>query len=461
MVKNLLCLSHTLLTGIILWGSYVLPANATAPLFASGHYFDGKLQRPFLAYSQDSGKSWEYPPSINQSPLPGNFMDGELSNTICNKDICIAIGAYYNNEVISTPLIVESRDKGSTWSWPDLLSNPALPAKFHDGWFNNATCTKTSCFVAGLYHDDIGSKPFLAMKTNNSITWNYVKIELPSNFQEGWFTDIDCNNATCIAVGTWSDAQNTGHALLAASKDNGETWQTKTPSENSIYPSGTSSAFLYSATCNKTLCIAAGDYTQAMTTRPLLTISRDNGNTWTSPTVSLPDNFQSGWFSDTDCNQELCIASGAYSNGHTTLPLLFFSNDNGKTWTSSKHTNKSIHINYGTWSSATCSDKGCIAAGSFENENGMHPFIAVSDNGTNWHYPPSAIIPNPSAKPDNGFFSKVTCIKNTCTASGSYRNNAICFPLLAVSNDYGNNWVYPESVNDPKNLPPDFVNGHF
>ncbi len=90
------------------------------PLITTGHYFDGHISRPLLIQSLDFGRSWQYPASVNQSPLPSDFLDGGLSKYSCNKFICIATGNYYNSGANLVPLLLQSRNSGLNWTFQAL-----------------------------------------------------------------------------------------------------------------------------------------------------------------------------------------------------------------------------------------------------------------------------------------------------------------------------------------------------
>ncbi|MBA3537838.1 MAG: exo-alpha-sialidase [Tatlockia sp.] len=306
--------------------------------------------------------------------------------------------------------------------------------------------------------------------TDSKGSWQYsdshTGIALPSDFSEGWFTTISCSNSNCIAAGTYLDRQALRHPLIMVSQNDDLTWKPAAYKEGALYSADQPDTYLFASTCDSNHCVSVGEYTdpQASAT-PLLLQSHNSGTTWTKSPISLPPDLLSGWFNAVDCKAGFCIAVGTYETGEANKPLLFFSADKGAHWQIQEPVPDSelgTHLEYGAFMSASCSDMGCIAGGSFSNYFNTYPLIAVShDKGLNWHYPPSARTSVPAAELGNGHFAKVHCQQTTCLAAGDYTLNSEYFPLLALSKDGGNTWNFPEAINDPKILPENFINGYF
>ena len=435
--------------------------QTTPPMLATGNYFDGNIRRPLLVQSLDKGTSWQYPPAINETPLPADFMDGDLSKSACNNSVCIATGNYYNNELNPVPLLLQYSE--NNWSYLDMLNLKTIPADFQKGWFNDSFCKKTHCLAVGLYENSNGSRPLLALQNPDTKKWNYLELVtsniLPTDFKEGWFETISCGKTNCIAAGTYLDNQELRHPLLITSQDDGVTWKSANLKEKITPHSDYSDAFLYASTCENIHCVVTGEYSDPST--PLLMHSDNNGITWNSPAFNLPQDFESGWFVDVDCKASFCIAVGTYYNGEVHRPLLIFSADNGTNW-KLQNSEFSKELDNGQYSSASCNKTGCVAGGSSNGSLGMYPLITVShDKGSTWAYPPSAKSSVPAAELGNGFFRTVNCQEKICIASGDYTVNSVYYPLLALSKDNGNTWEFPESITAPYILPAYFLNGHF
>ena len=435
--------------------------QAQFPLLATGYYFDGEVRRALMIQSLDGGISWQYPSSVHEDPLPFDFLDGGLSKSACNKSVCIATGNYYNSELNPMPLLLQSTYLGHNWSYEDMLSSTILPVDFQKGWFNDSFCKDTQCFAVGLYENNKGALPLLALQNTDSKTWSYIDLlaqnSLPGDFQEGWFETISCGNTSCIAAGTYLDASMLRHPLLIESKDEGLTWK---PAVIKGKLTQHNDAFLYASTCNRMQCFAVGSYKDPSS--PVLMQSSIKDQAFHAAPFNLPSDYKSGWFNDVDCKDDFCIAVGTYYNGKEHSPLLIFSNDSGAHWKLQEPYVPSGESTDGQYSSAACNKMGCIAGGYSTNYNGIYPLITVShDRGLTWEYPASAQVSVPQAELGNGFFRTVTCHENSCIASGDYTIDSAYYPLLALSLDGGITWDFPASIMDPEVLPANFVNGHF
>lgn len=429
------------------------------PLIATGFYFDGELRRPLLLQSLDLGQSWEYPLAIHEKMLPSDFFDGGLTKSSCSKTLCIATGIYYNNLASHVPLLIQSQDRGLNWSFQAIKN-----ANFQRGWFNDSTCKEQNCFAVGLFESINGFCPLLALSDLNGV-WHYSKSlikKLPLGFKEGWFNSISCNASECVAAGTYTDTKAFKHPLIMVSQNNGSNWKaagTKNFARNL-------EAHLYGSACDQSFCVAVGEFTDSQkSVTPLIMQSTAAKNSWIKSVFPLPSDFLSGWFNAVDCEANFCIAVGNYNNGEIIQPLLVFSDDGGAHWQLKKSIaddELGTHLEYGSYMSASCSETGCIAGGSFQNYFNTYPLITVShDKGKSWFSPPSARVSVPAAELGNGYFGKVKCLLETCIAAGDYTIDSAYYPLLALSTDGGLSWNFPESINSPDTLPKNFINGHF
>lgn len=221
------------------------------------------------------------------------------------------------------------------------------------------------------------------------------------------------------------------------------------------------------------IAIAAGQYTSVGAIRPLLALSSDMGTSWTFPSavnspVFVPDNTNSynnsAGFFESSCDAQTCIAVGQYRDaGLVQRPLLAVSQDSGLNWIFPSSINAAVFspVNTNPFSSAgefvgaTCHGSTCIAAGNYFSAGTRRPILAIShDSGTSWNFP--AVINAPVFTPDNtnafvgnGRFFAVNCHGAICIAGGLYSSGGIDRPLLAVSQDLGQNWTYPSAINAP------------
>ena len=281
---------------------------------ASGGYCNVSQCKPLLAISKNKGSSWTYPPEIFQNlttKVDPNFGGGSFESSSCvgsgNETICTAAGAFFNNSTI-LPLLALTQNGGSSWSYPPSIFSD-LPTRigreFIGGLFNSTSCAgsgrTTVCIAAGTFFRDGPNYPFIAVSRDAGSTWTYpdfiytkLKVVVDPKFVSGIFLGTSCTGkgrkAICVAAGGYC-------------RDSG------CSSEN-----------------------------------PLIALSTNGGKSWTYPPSVYTDlmtkidpKFQLGFFRDISCtgdeNYSFCMAAGQYSNDVTTFPLIALSNDSGQTWT--------------------------------------------------------------------------------------------------------------------------------
>lgn len=92
-------------------------------------YEKNSSKLPLLLSSQDSGLTWSFVQTIKN--LPSSFLDASIKKVNCSADICIAIGSWNKTAFQSLPLILESQDKGQTWTFIENITN--LPSEMNSG----------------------------------------------------------------------------------------------------------------------------------------------------------------------------------------------------------------------------------------------------------------------------------------------------------------------------------------
>lgn len=295
-------------------------------------------------------------------------------------------------------------------------------------------------------------------------------------------TQVDSLPFIGVGAGGYSNSARKGFPFLATTNDSGANWHY--PPEvfkaltSSIDPSYTSGSF-FSAACSgendKSICIASGQYSNNVTTFPLIAVGLNNATTWNYPRSvfehlqsAISPDFVSGKLRGASCSgsgkNSTCIAAGDYMTQITQLPLLAKSSDGGLLWTypESVHQNlKSViapdFLN-GFLESASCSKSTCqtvcIASGGYCNSSKCFPLLALSkDKGNNWIYP-SDIFNDLTTKIDSDFgggsFESSSCTgsgnETICAAAGTFFTSAASLPLVAVTQNGGNTWSYPPSI---------------
>lgn len=290
--------------------------------FAVGSYDNKKGYRPLLSRQNPKTNQWRSVEFVSPNALPQHFQEGTLETISCDKIHCIAAGTYLDDFEARHPLLIESQDEGTTWKAAKLT-------QYNDAFVYASACNETQCFAVGMHNDP--SSPLL-MQHNFDGTWAAAAFELPSDYESGWFNDVDCNSHFCIAVGTYYNGKE-HNPLLVFSQDSGAHWALQAP----YLPFGESMDGQYtSASCNTLGCLASGYSTSYNGIYPLITVSHNLGTTWEYPAsaqVSVPQaELGNGFFRTLTCHEKTCIASGDYSIDSEYFPLLALSLDGGITW---------------------------------------------------------------------------------------------------------------------------------
>ncbi len=342
--------------------------------------------------------------------------------------------------------------------------------------------------VVGLTSTD--NRALLALSENSGVDWSYPSqlSDLnagpnpisPSAAGQASLFDVNCNEGTCMAVGSYTTATSAVlRPLVTVSTDSGNTWrypgQVTDPSSSATPPSPqyADNGTLIKVIFHDDISMAVGYYWDSSSeTYPLLALSTRTSlwSTWrypnqvTTPTVA---NFSQGELADVTCTGDRCMAVGAYvaTSSTTPLPLLALGTNLGSTWTypgditdpNSSSTPPSPQFSSGRLNSITCYTNLCMAVGVYtDTSGGKRPLLALStDLGNTWIYPNQITDPTTSSMPPSpqfasGGLSRITCRDGTCMAAGAYTDTSgVQRPLLALSTDGGSTWTYPNQITDP------------
>ena len=470
-------------------------------------YFSGIF--PLLVKTDDSGKNWDYPTKIFENlknKIDPNFSTGVLSATACtgaqNKNICIAPGQWCSGSFCenSLPLIAVGSHNTVNWAYPKSVFQDlktVIDPNFTSGSLRAGYCfgsgSNAVCIASGTYFNTSSYFPLLALSSNGGLNWTYppsifqnLTTTIDPSFSGGYLATASCTKSTfdnvCVASCNFTTLDELQRPLLAVSKDKGHSWSYPHAIfknlKSTVDPSF-QNGFFISSSCtgerNQAVCVAAGSYSNLTSTMPLLTISRDAGQTWFYPPDITKDlankighSFKGGFFNAVSCSgkgtKAVCIAAGSYfRQSGASVPFLALTKDGGNSWSypdfiyTKLKTLVDPNFLAGTFDGASCIGSGnktiCIAAGNYCNKtNECFPLLAQSSNGgKTWSYP-SSVYSNLTSVIDlnytRGIFSEVSCSgvenNNFCIAAGQYSNNqSQTFPLLAFSKDSGLTWSYP------------------
>lgn len=195
-----------------------LTCNGTTCI-AIGSYSRNPQIVPLIYLSTNQGTTW----SLVTVPLPSDYdTSGFLGSINCSGTQCSAGGNYFNGTVIK-PFLVFSNDLGNTWTNASLT----LPADFLDsGFVLVESCKFGYCMAAGNYKDKNQiQRPMLLLSKNNGSTWTSVNLPLPPDFANlGYLDALSCIDNNCTASGNYKNTQNILLPLVYISSNTGISW---------------------------------------------------------------------------------------------------------------------------------------------------------------------------------------------------------------------------------------------
>lgn len=394
-------------------------------------------QPPLVAASNDGvGGSWSVR-SITNAPTSGGLFAAGCSG---NGATALCVGAGSDFTGTDTPLVVVTTDGGSSWTVKNITGAPS------GGDLFGADCTGSGstgvCAVGG--RDTSGpSQPFLAASTDGGNTWNAKTIAgLPPL---GIFNAVSCigEGPTAICAAAGEDLSTGTAPPIVVSTDGGNTWVSKS------IAGLPATSYFGSISCTgsgaSAICAAAGQDLGLQL--PLVVVSTDGGNTWSSKTIpGAPSNYFLFSVSCTGSGSSaICVAAGG-SPGFGGPPLVVVSTDGGNTWATKTITGSPTD---GVFRGASCTGSGvsavCTVAG--QDSGTATPLVAVStDGGNSW-----SVKSIPGITP-TGRLNAASCttsaLNSICIASGEDLNGSQP-PLLVESIDGGNTWSVVNVTGSP------------
>lgn len=336
------------------WPTAVLPpvtgiSNNQAVLFGVGctgkfcttvgYYADASnIPHPLSYSTKDGGVTWS---AVNLLPTVN---EADVINAVsCVGSNCTTVGASGPLTGDPVPLTYTSTDYGTTWSQPNLLSIAALPPANQGARLASVSCSGINCTAVGFYYDNLGHRlPLSYYSTNNGVTWSSAILPstagLPAGNQGAKLNGVSCVGNNCTAVGETDGP--TDVPFSYTSTDAGHSWSEATLLSLSGLPVGNKGVDLDGVSCVGTKCVAVGLYRDSSfaVVAPVSYNSSDNGVTWSSivlpPTNNFPSGFGRGELFGVSCIGTNCSAVGSYSDtNNISLPLAYYSADNGVTWT--------------------------------------------------------------------------------------------------------------------------------
>lgn len=209
---------------------------------------------PLILVSDKQGKNWSFidPATIANIP-PNTFVgDNELTNVSCSNTVCVATG-YYSvpNTGDLFPLLLVSNNNGRSWRFIDATSLQGTPSF---GSFNplySASCSGNICSASGNYSTTAVTPVFLPLlfqSKDAGSTWSYIDtttangVPLYGNYNN--FFDTTCfGTNVCTVAGNFMTSTITPLSLLTNAANNnlrGRAWSNLSTATIKDYPAVTS-----------------------------------------------------------------------------------------------------------------------------------------------------------------------------------------------------------------------------
>lgn len=380
----------------------------------AGRYGNGYVY-PFIISSIDGATTWAY--TLDNTNVPADYSDGKgFTNVSCsNAANCIAVGYYGTNISKSYGMIATSQDKGLSWNY--TLDSSNVPVDYDNSEsLNAASCVGSICVTAGEYYDINSNRYGLAAtSSDNGGTWNYTITSAnpaPGYTAYARFSGVSCTSSSCVIVGQYTAGANE-YPMIATSVNGGTSWS-YTLDNSSPTPTGyTNNASLTNVSCQGSNCVAGGMYITA-TDYALIAFSSDAGANWTYTldNTQLPSDFVKIRNKEVivSCSGLTCIGVGGYNTTTVVFPFIVTSSDGGATWTYTFDSNSSMPVDYmaaGTFASASCTGKVCIASGAYQNSlaKTIPMTVQSTDGGLTWTYAVTSASPALPSNFNGGSFN--------------------------------------------------------
>jgi hypothetical protein len=236
----------------------------TSQCVAAGSYHGSGLQQGLLLAGHD--RAW----TATTAPLPANGAakpDADITSVACaTASSCVAVGQYATAKSDQALLVT---GYGSAWS-PRQAPLPAGASARPAAQLVSVSClSATACTAVGSYIDKLGNRQGLLV-TLHDTRWTAIRSPLPagSAVPGAELSAVQClRPAGCVAVGTYS-AGSAGLIVAGA----GTAWTAAA----APLPAGAAAAPAASfrdITCSGATCVAVGSYTDAAGNRQAMIVS--------------------------------------------------------------------------------------------------------------------------------------------------------------------------------------------
>ena len=391
--------------------------SSAGACMAVGEEEDGEGAHVTLAESSSGGGEWR----ALEMPGVAGARESHLSGVSCvSASACVAVGGYLDGE--GKLLALAESWSGTEWS---ITKAPPSPKGARSSVLRGVSCSSvTACVAVGEYENGEGVE-FTLVESWNGKAWT---IESSWNGADSSFRGVSCSSASaCTAVGSFKTGE---QELTLVERFNGTAWTFQFSANRS------SRDFLSGVSCvSASVCTADGWYLNGEGVAVMLA-ERWNGTEWQVQSTPGPEGAKSSALGGISCaSATACTAVGWYENGSNTLTALV------ESWDGSEWQIQSAPNPAGASSSelqgVSCSSASCVAAGGYENGEGVPIALAEGGNGGEWQVQ-STLKP---AEAKKNILDGVSCASaSACMAVGEYENSSNGLVTLAESWN-GGEWL--------------------
>jgi hypothetical protein len=268
---------------------------------------------------------------VSNPSTPNSF----LTALSCSGTTCVAAGYFLNAVGSYQAMTVNSSDVGVTWAAAQPTNFVGQPSGPPFSQFLSVSCSGLTCVAAGQFQEvGSDQQAMTATSSDGGVAWSSAQpANFASGVQSGSpdanFQSVSCSGLTCVAAGQFEDANGDAPAMTETSGDGGVTWADAQPAVFASGVQGVSHDASFDAvSCAGSTCVAAGSFTDAQVNSQAMTVaSSDGGVTWTK---AQPAAFAGGVqnvapedeFSSVSCEPATCVAAGQFFNANGNLQAM-------------------------------------------------------------------------------------------------------------------------------------------
>jgi len=333
-------------------------------------------------------------------------------------------------------LVGPSAAAAATWS---IQTTPNAGGAEHSALYDIA-CEKTGsiCYSVGKETASGGTSAAYAQLWSGG-SWASQTAATPEGASAAELQSVDCfpelvlGKLLCYAAGSYTSAGVT-KPLIENSMFSGK-WNLHSPAN----PEGASESAFKGISCRVTIptCFAAG-YTVKGGVKTALAERYSEASKWTIESLPEPEGAISSELHGIDCpTTTFCMAVGSYALSAGEPQWAWSASWNGSSWTLRTVAKPTGSPQRSVLLDVSCaSSSNCTGVGGYRNSSGVQVSFVERWNGSAWSHQSS---PNPVGS-TNTVFQGVSCISSTpCVAVGDWNNGKNWQPMAQEWN--GSAWA--------------------